>query len=314
MTGRWQIFVDGLRQIFGQISIAYILMMVTAGLTIGAITGLSNTSVTNTLLELILPFAAGSAGIYFLNQDTLRKEANALSVIGVVGVCFFVAFWTAYFPAAWYRHDAGEHFAWDAALPHEENFARAELFGHAQALAISRGAVAKALNTRPSNRTGNDACPFLSDDPKIVSQRFIGIFEPLTNAPSITSPVAELVAYLNARFAKLAADLPPAAGNRDAEKNNPAIIEFNAAIAELFLLSRNHPKIARPSTELCQPRNIDSSACVVVERFEQDLRRCANSVSTDMLLTARAHARAFQSIWNRSVPSASPPGTMETSR
>ena len=87
-----------------KIPITYLGMMIAAGLTIGAITGLSNTSVSGALIELVVTFVAGSAGIYFISRDTIRKEANSLRIIGWVGLAFLSSFWIAYIPTTFFRY------------------------------------------------------------------------------------------------------------------------------------------------------------------------------------------------------------------
>lgn len=296
-----------LRGTTAQISWAYLLMMVSAGLTIGAIAGLSNTSVTNTLLELILPFAAGSAGIYILNRETLRKEAKALPVIGVVGVSFFLAFWAAFLPASWYRYHAAGHHEWDAALSAEENFARAEVFAHAHALGMSRRTVADALAAQAAKSGGTGSCPFLAENPPSLSATITQIYGPLSGVGRLGREATGAAAYLHNRFEPLA----PALKDDDADKRTRAMAEFDAALKMLLALSRDHADIARPSTALCLSQDRDPAVCAGIRSFEQHLNACADSAAAVVLLAARAHARAFEAIWERSAPPAPPRWTME---
>jgi len=79
-----------------RVPLLYVCMMVLTGMSIGAITALSKTSVTNTLIEVVVVFISGSAGLYFLNRENLETEGAAISAIGGVGILFLLSFWLAF--------------------------------------------------------------------------------------------------------------------------------------------------------------------------------------------------------------------------
>ena len=122
----------------------YCLMMVLLGATIGIIAGLSITSVTGTVIEIVTSVVAGSAGLYFLSPKREGDDRHGAGLIGSVGALFLAAFWVAYHVSGEHRYEGTGHYQWESGSLHR-NVALAEIYGHAQKLGIAREDLAQEL-------------------------------------------------------------------------------------------------------------------------------------------------------------------------
>ena len=287
----------------------YYVMMAMLGATIGAIAGLSNTSVSNTLLELIASVVVGSAGLYFINRKALRQEADALWRIGLLGVLFMAAFWGAYVAASDYRYDGPAHYEWQASAPLHYNVALAEIHGHAQKLGIADEDLEAALAADTSLSDDTKACDLLREDPKKLSNWVKAAYKGFVQNPSTNSELKGLATYVRARFDAI---------NDPVVRNEPGAAIASArkrdqAVAMLLLLVREHSDLAKPAQPTCG--NGDSGDCRAATLVQEMLVTCPDVGLVDALTTMRAHAAAFHTIWGDEVSTQPPkaPYTFETS-
>ncbi len=287
---------------------SYLSMMVLTGLSIGAITGLSNTSVSNTILELILAFASGSAGIYILNSKMTKTETNLLGSVGVVGIFFLASFWAGYLPTTLHRYPGPQYYKWNSSLLLADNFALAEIYAHGQNLGMSDKDLERSIRAeklqQPATTGSSNAmnCPLLSADPQAATQRIEKIYTAVqsnTGVGAVAKPAAQ---YISARFRELDRDL----GKQDATAKAIALISFDRAIATLLTIGRDQSEIRTPSDVLClaSGKSTDTAgACVLAIDLQQQMKSCVSPM-VDLLLTARAHARAYATIWKQPVSTA----------
>lgn len=289
----------------------YYLMMAMLGATIGAIAGLSNTSVTNTLMELIASVVAGSAGLYFLNRKALRQEADALWRIGLLGVLFIATFWIAYVVAADYRYSGPAYYKWQASAPLYRNVALAEIYGHARKLGIADTDLATALAVAVPPSGAAQVCDPLREDPSVVSSLGRTAYKGVANQ-SDDPELSPLAKYISARFNAIGH--PLTGGHPDAA--TAAARLRDQAVVTLLLLIRQHRILAEPARLACGS-NLDTNTCLDATRFQGMLATCMNDVDLfDLLVTMRMHAREFQAIWGVEVSTqpAKARYTFETSR
>ena len=289
----------------------YYLMMAILGATIGAIAGLSNTSVTNTLMELIASVVAGSAGLYFLNRKALRQEADALWRIGLLGVLFMATFWIAYVVAADYRYGGPVYYKWQASAPLYRNVALAEIYGHARKLGIADADLARALAFEVPPSGAAQACDLLREDPSVVSRLGRTTYKGVAKQ-SDDAELSPLARYISARFDAIG--YPLTGSHPDAATT--AVRLRDQAVATLLLLIRQHRILAEPARLACGS-NPDTNTCRDATGFQGMLSTCLKDVDlVDVLATMRMHASAFHAIWGVEVSTqpAKARYTFETSR
>ena len=226
----------------GKVSLYYV-MMAMVGATIGAIAGLSSTSVTNTLLQLIAPVVAGSAGLYFIDRKAQREVTDALSRIGLLGVLFIAAAWGAYAVAANYRYETA-HYDWD----HEtkslyDNVALAELYGHARNLGIADADLQTALDKHrkevvAAETLSNGAmqsCELLREDAKVVGNVVSAAYKAVERTDGIDDQLKLKAEAIRVRFSaisnRLNDDAPDSALARERMREQ--------AVASLLLQTLN---------------------------------------------------------------------------
>lgn len=272
-------------------------MMAAVALTIGAIAGLSNTSVSNTLVELILGYIAGSAGLYFISSKVL-KEPHILSLIGYVGVVFLVAFWVAYIPTSLYRSGGSTGYAWHDDATTDVNLAAAEIIGHARSLGIEIASLRPTLDAlvgAPSSSCGlarNDArewAPLLGD-----------VFEHVAQCTPPGSTTSAAATYLSSAFRAARVDLR----SDDVTFIARGQANYATGVSTLLDIARLDESIRSPTIVVgpaCEALGADptvrATAIGNATLIEGVITDCGNAPLTDFLLNARAHARAYEAIW-----------------
>ncbi|MEA2880427.1 MAG: hypothetical protein QOF14_5623 [Hyphomicrobiales bacterium] len=284
------------------ISPSYVLMMMAAGATIGAVAGLSNTSVSNTLIQLVLTFVSGSAGLYYIKRDTLRKEATATHAIGLIGILFLASFWISYIPTSCYRYKGEAFYAWKKNLSFEQNVALAEIHGHAQKLGMSVNDFSASLTAGLSK---GGTCALLTEDPVLVSSDIERVYGELSKQLTVSDRARSASDYIQKQFRYIKAELQ----ERDADRKSAAKAQFESAILALVALGRDQGEIRSPfSAPGATP------APQLARDVGEKIQTCEKSPLLNTLVTIRGHARAYEAIWKQPVstkPSKSV-GTLES--
>ena len=288
----------------------YYVMMVMIGMTIGAIAGLSSTSVTNTLLQLVAPVAAGSVGLYFIDRKT-QREVDALSRIGLLGVLFVAAAWGAYAVAVNYRYDTA-HYDWD----HEtkslyDNIALAELYGHARNLGIADADLQTALvkhrrEVAPANllsTRNTQPCELLREDAKVVGNVVSAAYDAVEKRAGLDARLKLNAEAIRVRFSamsnRLNDDAPDSSFVRERMREQ--------AVASLLLLTVNDGRLAKPA-EAANCASSPDDLCEAARRMQRMLETCTDIGLVDALATLRAHAGAFSSVWRQAASTKPPKG------
>ena len=301
----------------------YYVMMAMVGATIGAIAGLSNTSVTNTLIELVASVVAGSAGFYFINRKTLTQEGEALRSIGLLGALFVGVFWIAYLPTAYYRYHDSAYYKWEAeGTPLHRHLALSEIYGHAQKLGIAYDDLKQALERKGVSTVTTDACELLHKDAQSVSDLVSSVYLALATRERVDKQLSSPARYLAERFSATANLLR----HSDSEKRKEGEQMRDEAVASLIRLVQDHPGLGEPmqtacccdkvkvddagNTNDCNDATRGCDKCRQECREASDLQRmlatCPDIWLVDALVTIRGHASAFHKIWGEDV-STQPP-------
>jgi hypothetical protein len=274
------------------ISRSYILMMMAAGATIGAVAGLSNTSVSNTLIQLILTFVSGSAGLYYLKRDTLRKEASAMHAIGLIGIFFLGSFWLSYIPSSLYRYKGDQFYPWRPTLSLELNIALAEIHGHAQKLGISADDIDRALIANLSK--GSSTCGLLEEDPLLASRDIAKVYGELSKGLQISEPAKLASEYISKQFDYISRELQ----GSDVDRKTAARASFKSAILALVAVSSDQSEVRNPSSRIVASATLSPQ---LAKDISEKIENCEKSPLMGPLLTIRAHAGAYAAIWKQSV-------------
>ena len=287
----------------------YYLMMVAIGATIGAIAGLSNTSVSNTLIELIASVVAGSAGLYFINRKAMRQESDALWRIGLLGLLFMAAFWIVYFVAADYRYDGPAYYKWKESASLNHNVALAEIYGHARKLGIADADLATALPAETPKIGDGKSCELLHQDARKLSNLVSAAYK-AASEQSNNLELSPLAKYLGARFETVSNQL----SSNERDKASAGVQMRDQAVATLLLLIRQHPDLAKPAGLACFNGTF-TNGCRAATRLQGMLAKCPDVRLLDALATMRVHAGSFRNIWRDGVSTQPPKAhyTFETS-
>ena len=293
-------------------TLLYYAMMVMIGGTIGAIAGLSQTSVTNTLLQLIVPVAAGSVGLYFIDRKSQREGVETLRRVGLLGVLFMATFWIVWYLATMHRYH-GAHFEWNHEITLYENVTRAEIYGHAGKLGIADEDIRMALDkhrtevssAKTPSSAGAQHCDLLREDAKtlsdVASRAYRGVMK-----GSDDNQLKAQAKYFRERFSSVAErlhdDAPSAATAGERMRDQ--------AVASLLLLTVKYPRLAKPASIACSNGAKDGQnaeeECSAAERMERMVATCPDVWLVDALATMRAHAGKFGAIWGEAVSSELP--------
>jgi len=73
----------------------YVLMLILFGITVGFISALSKTSVSNVVLQLFVGMLASGAGIHFLGLKT-ESDRSKLELLGLSGLLLLISYWIAF--------------------------------------------------------------------------------------------------------------------------------------------------------------------------------------------------------------------------
>ena len=272
----------------------YCLMMVLLGATIGSIAGLSITSVTGTVIEIVASVVAGSAGLYFLSRKRDGDDRHGAGLIGSVGVLFLAAFWVAYHFSSEHRYDGTDHYQWESGSLHR-NVALAEIYGHAQKLGIAREDLAQELVGSTDGTTNSPPCDLLTDSARVVSDIGAAAYGTLAEE-SIDEELISIATYISDRFGAVHRRLK----NNDADAASDAEKMRDQLVGSLVRLTEDYEPLRSPYKYACAS-NPKPKSCKAARRMEWMLETCTDVELIDALTTMRAHARKFGQIWREEV-------------
>lgn len=86
-----------------KLPLAYLAVVIATGASIGAVAGISQSPVGQTVLELISVFVVGASGVSLLTNIEVSRKTSFLQQFGALGVCFLASFWVAFLPTSKYR-------------------------------------------------------------------------------------------------------------------------------------------------------------------------------------------------------------------
>ena len=270
-----------------RVPLLYVCMMVLTGMSIGAITALSKTSVTNTLIEVVVVFISGSAGLYFLNRENLETEGAAISAIGGVGILFLLSFWLAFLVLDLASPQRTLYAPWSNDKTLAENLALVESRGHLARLGVDPDVVARPGEVEgalPPAAAGDclaegDARGFARMASRLYSQAIRDeCYEELTTVRAAS--------FLEADFKRVLSG--------ELRENTAEHTQFDAASAALLALAAREPDLARAGRLTCgSPEMPDPDAITLARR----VALCRDAPTVRRLHLIRDHAAAFQDVW-----------------
>lgn len=291
----------------------YFLMMGVLGATIGAIAGLSNTSISNTLIELIASVVAGSAGLYFIDRKSVRQETDVLCRIGLLGLLFMVLFWGAYLGTATYRYDGPAYYKWQKSVSVYRNLALAEIYGHARKLGIADKDIETALADETKKKKDVKTCELLRKDTKKISNLISAVYNSVGSQedhPELSKPVKYIAKYIGARFEATNNMM----SSDDPQKVTDGKQMHSQSVATLMFLIRQHRELVEPARFVCR-KDEGTRNCLAARWLQEMLATCRDFQLVEVLMAMRSHAREFESIWDEEVSTepVKAPYTFETS-
>lgn len=270
-----------------RVPLLYIVMMVLTGMSIGAITALSKTSVTNTVIEVVVVFISGSAGLYLLNRQALETEGTAISAIGGIGVLFLLSFWLSFLVLNLASPHRTLYAPWSDETSLAENLALVEVRGHLARLGVDPdvatrlGEVGGVLSPVAAG-----AC-LAGGDPRDFARMASRLYQKAVSGECFADKTTvEAASFLEADFKRvLSTEL------RETAVGHP---EFDAASAALLALAVRAPDLANAERLSCvHPDMPDTDAITLTRR----VTLCRDASTVRRLHMVREHAEAFQAVW-----------------
>lgn len=269
---------------------SYGLMMLLIGAVIGAVAALSKTSVSNTLIESLIVFISGSAGLYLLNRDNSKSGFQILRSIGTLGI-FFVVSVVGVFAVLRY-FESPSFYEWDNNLTSSENLAAAEIRGHFANLGIrwdehtgsilhNASIVMQSSAILSCLKNGLSDAEYTSNVSKIYKHK-------LACKKSHPDAVEGALKFVSASFSD-------AHDKINTSDRALAANELSNISAALLYLSHTVSEIAIPTAPGCAITTDETQAAAMALLERMDL--CSKTESMRLLETVRSHASSYSEIW-----------------